>query len=110
MTLKKTIKPSFLEKQVLEFLKDVDGSLSIKRLLALFFSLIAGVVIVASVFWGIAVSAIIVDFLEYIIIALVLGITSEKFSKRGLTSIEANDEVMKEEAQAEIKMKQLKTK
>lgn len=86
---------------LLEFLQDVDGALSVKRLLTLFFGFLIGTAVIANLFWHMVLAESLISLLEVIFMALIAGITSEKFTKRGITSVEANDEVMKAKIEEE---------
>lgn len=95
MTVRRTI-ITRMNKRFEEFFRDIDGTMSLKRLLAFSFSLLFAFIIIVELFWHIMISKAILDVLEIILVSLIAGITSEKFTKRGVTSVETNDEIMKE--------------
>lgn len=82
--------------RLIEFFEDVDSSLSIKRLLTLFFGLLFGAALIGNMLFNLKVDALLINALIDIEIALIAGVTAEKFTKRGITSTEANDQKLLE--------------
>lgn len=110
MNLTKNKKPSkhnirnSAKSRFIEFFEDVDGELSIKRLLSLFFGILFIVVVVGNMFWHTEVNKELITALVELEFLFVAGIASEKFTARGRTSIQANDEVMLKEVEKEEKI------
>lgn len=66
-----------------EFLSDVDGGLSSKRLIATIAFLLCAMGFIANMFWGRTVSEFMYDAMMYIVMAGIGGAALEKFTPRG---------------------------
>lgn len=65
-----------------EFLSDVDGGLSSKRLIATVAFLLCALGFVGNMFWGLNVAQFMYESMMYIVMAGVGGAALEKFSSR----------------------------
>jgi len=66
-----------------EFMSDVDGGLSSKRLIASIAFLLCAIGFVANMFWGKIVLEFMYESMMYIVIAGIGGAALEKFTPRG---------------------------